>query len=931
MAFIRPGVGIQCPSGLIVAVGFFASGLAAAPSPPPLLFLGDKDYPPVAYLDNGIAKGMDVELATALSGPLHRTVQIELMDWNLAQEKVLKGEADGLIGMSISDDRRKMFDFAAPTFTREFRLVVREHEMTIHDVVDLNGKRVGVTAGGFPRKFFETQPGVHVVLIDNYEDGFRKLAAGTIDAMGADLWVAAYLMEKNDVHGLTFTGKPFATTQEAVAVRKGNAALLNDLTRATTTLRANGTLARIQANWRPQEMVFASRERVRHLFLLGGGIALLVLFAGMTIWILTLKNQIRIRRQAESALKESEERYRDLTEAAFEGICISEKGMILDVNDQLLKMFGYQRDEMIGRQILGFVAPAWRDRVAAAVRAGGEEIYGHQLLRKDGSPFFAEARAKTVRAGDRTLRMTALRDVTDRKQMEELANTQVQVMEMIVAGAPMSATLDALLRMIEAQSPEMLCSLLLLDPDGVHVRHGAAPSLPEEYVRAVDGSAIGDRAGSCGTAAFRREAVFVADIATDPLWADYKHLALPHGLRACWAAPIFDAQRNVLGTFAIYYRRPATPNARHLHLIEMATHTAAVCIAKHRTDLALRDSEKRFRSYFELAAVGFSITAPDKRLMAVNHEYCRIVGFSEAELLKKTWADFTHPDDLKGNDDLFVQAVAGKIDAYTLNKRLIRKDGQVIYATISVRCVRRPDGSPDYFVSLLLDVTERERAFAREREARLEYTLQLIASQEAERARIAGELHDSLGQSLSLIKNRAQLALLEQSLSDTVREQLEAISTTTAQAVDEVRQISRDLHPYQLAHLGLTRALETLIDNAAAASDIHFNKKFDPVDTTFSRDAATNLYRIVQEGINNILKYSRARNADVTLERDVHDVQLTIHDDGCGFAAGDRGKGMGLKNIAERTRILGGELELASAPGKGTRIKITIPISAEAE
>jgi signal transduction histidine kinase len=232
---------------------------------------------------------------------------------------------------------------------------------------------------------------------------------------------------------------------------------------------------------------------------------------------------------------------------------------------------------------------------------------------------------------------------------------------------------------------------------------------------------------------------------------------------------------------------------------------------------------------------------------------------------------------------------------------------------------------------LLLDITEREQAILREQQARAEYTLQLIASQEAERARIAGELHDSLGQTLSIIKNHAQLALLRRKLDAHVREQLGAVCDTTSQAIAELRRISRDLHPYQLDHLGLTRALEALIESADDASGIIFNKKFDAADDVFSRDAATNLYRIVQEGVNNILKYSCAKNARVTLERDVHDVQLTIEDDGCGFKANHTGKGMGLKNIAERARILGGELKLDSAPGKGTRLEITIPISAGPE
>ena len=122
-------------------------------------------------------------------------------------------------------------------------------------------------------------------------------------------------------------------------------------------------------------------------------------------------------------------------------------------------------------------------------------------------------------------------------------------------------TTASLLRLLEAQSPEMVCSVLLLDDDGVHLRHGAGPSLPDEYNRAIDGVTIGPNVGSCGTAAFRGESIIVEYIASDPLWANFKGLALSHGLRACWSTPILDSQQQVLGTFAVYYREPAQPTA----------------------------------------------------------------------------------------------------------------------------------------------------------------------------------------------------------------------------------------------------------------------------------------------------------------------------------------------------------------------------------
>jgi PAS domain-containing protein len=127
------------------------------------------------------------------------------------------------------------------------------------------------------------------------------------------------------------------------------------------------------------------------------------------------------------------------------------------------------------------------------------------------------------------------------------------------------------------------------------MRHGAARDLPDTFIRAVDGEPIGPRAGSCGTAAFRCEPVIVEDIATDPLWENYRELALKHDLRASWSTPIFDAQHRVLGTFAMYLRAPGRPDVRHLRLIGISTHVAAIAITRHQRVEALRASEERLR------------------------------------------------------------------------------------------------------------------------------------------------------------------------------------------------------------------------------------------------------------------------------------------------------------------------------------------------
>lgn len=155
---------------------------------------------------------------------------------------------------------------------------------------------------------------------------------------------------------------------------------------------------------------------------------------------------------------------------------------------------------------------------------------------------------------------------------------QQRIEELIDADAPLPEILSELVLMIEAQSPEMLCSILLLSNDGNHVRHAVAPSLASDYVKAIDGSPIGPKHGSCGTAMFRGKPVIVTDIATDPLWDDYREYARTIEMAACWSTPILSSKGKVLGSFAMYYREPRGPKPEEQRLTDVATRLAARAI-----------------------------------------------------------------------------------------------------------------------------------------------------------------------------------------------------------------------------------------------------------------------------------------------------------------------------------------------------------------
>ncbi len=207
------------------------------------------------------------------------------------------------------------------------------------------------------------------------------------------------------------------------------------------------------------------------------------------------------------------------------------------------------------------------------------------------------------------------------KLFEILSAIDKTVLEMISSGTPLSDVLSVLCRIIEERSPGLLCSIQLLEANRKSLRNGAAPSLPDSYTRAIDGTTIGPRVGCCGTAAYRGQPVIVTDIATDPLWSDYRDLALSHGLRACWSTPIISKDDKILGTFAMYYREPRGPSQQDLQVIERATHLSAIAIERQR-------AEAERQVMFEIIQ-GVNVTANLDELFRLIHESLKKVIFAE--------------------------------------------------------------------------------------------------------------------------------------------------------------------------------------------------------------------------------------------------------------------------------------------------------------
>ena len=280
-----------------------------------------------------------------------------------------------------------------------------------------------------------------------------------------------------------------------------------------------------------------------------------------------------------------------------------------------------------------------------------------------------------------------------------------RVLEMIASGVPLPETLDKLLRLTEAEFPEMLSSIQLLE-DNQRLCHIASPSLPAEFTKAVNEVIIGPKAGSCGTAAFLRQPVIVSDIAIDPLWESARETALKHGLLACWSHPILDSKQKVLGTFALYFRKPVSPELQHRKLIESVTHIAAIAIAKHREEKTLHASEQRYRLLTDHAADTFIVHDREGQIVEVNRRACEQLGYSREELLGMRVTDVEKDLDAQALDEVLRHVRPSQVK--TIIGQHQRKDGTRF--PVEARIGTFESGGQVLYHILIRDITERKRA-----------------------------------------------------------------------------------------------------------------------------------------------------------------------------------------------------------------------------
>ena len=507
------------------------------------------------------------------------------------------------------------------------------------------------------------------------------------------------------------------------------------------------------------------------------------------------------------------------------------------------------------------------------------------------------------------------------ERAKALSAAESRTIGMIANGVQLPEVLDELCRVIDALTPGVVSTVLLMDPDGKRLWPGAGPRFPVALQPAINPWMVGPDRGACGTAAFLKDRVIIADVTTDPRWPDdYRTLAASHGLCASWSQPLITNAGTVLGTFAMYYAEPRVPDASDLELIEAAGQIALVAIQLERSQAELRESEGRFRLVVNTIPALIWTSDAGNQWTYLNRGWNDFAGRAAGSQTVKLWAEAIHPDDASRCAEAYAAAVDQRVP-FEMEYRLRRHDGQ--YRWIFDQGVPRflADGSFAGYIGSGIDVTERKLAT----EALSMMSRRLIDAQEQERTRLARELHDDINQRLALVGlslNRLQSGSVG---AATLREEIAAASAQVVDLLQDIQALSHRLHSSKLDLLGLPRAARDL---CAELSDhgVAIDFQAENVAERLPQDAALCLFRVLQEALQNATKHSRSQHIHVSLRSGARGIELTVVDAGVGFdyhAA--RGRGLGLTSMTERMKLVDGELLIESRPGGGTTVRARIP------
>lgn len=534
-----------------------------------------------------------------------------------------------------------------------------------------------------------------------------------------------------------------------------------------------------------------------------------------------------------------------------------------------------------------------------------------------------------------------------------LLERQTEVLELIASTAPLHTTLDRLLVSLEELLVTARCSVLLLDPDGRTLRHGAAPRLPESYMAAIDGMAIGPAAGSCGTAAYRNEQVVATDIRSDERWRAFRSAADRAGLRSCWSTPIVGRSGSPVGTFAVYQERPHEPTSREQGLVARFTHLAAVAIEHAQLVGDLVESEERFRRAFDDNAAAMVILSRDIEVEQANTAMRQLTGQGRADIVGCPFVSLLSDEDRRHLGRQLAGLAAGRLHELRVEAGIELEPGRSIPVELTASPVLDAVGSPQRLCVTMLDMTARHAAEAAER-ARREADVARRTAEEHSRAKseLLTTVSHEVRTPLQAITGFAE-QLTTLGLDDARRrEALGGISTAAGHVMDlvndvlELSRIESRALPIATENVAVTALFQEVVEVLCSTARQRGTSLATDAGDVDVRADPLRLRQVLLNLVGNALRHGhRDGRVELVARRSGSRTIIEVRDDGPGIPQpflpyifdpfsrpsdvpgtdGADGYGLGLSLAHALVEAMDGTVEVRSTGPDGTVMTVDLP------
>jgi PAS domain S-box-containing protein len=699
---------------------------------------------------------------------------------------------------------------------------------------------------------------------------------------------------------------------------------------------------------------------------------------GKVVGASNVARDITERKRIEQALQESEKKYRDLAETASIALhWVAPDGTIVWANRAELELLGYSKDEYIGHNISEFHvdAPVLQDILERL--STGERIkeYEARLRAKDGSVRHVIIDSSALFEDGKFIHTRCFtRDVTERKRAEQaLRRSQSRLAVEVEALAKLNQWSGRLWRSrtLKQGLDEMLEAVIellgadkgniqLLDRAGSKLSIAVQRGFEKEFLDFFREVTTEDDS-ACGRALRAAERIVIEDIETDEPYAPLRPIAQRAGYRAVVSAPLVGLSGMPLGMVSVHFGAAHQPSEQDLQRLDLYVRQAADFIERCRSEEALQQSEERLRLATEAAKIGAFNWNIQTGVNSWTPELEAMYGLAPGEFArtKSAWEQLVHSQDRAAAIAAAEESIASG-EPVEQEWRVIWPDGSLHWILGRFQCAKDGTGKPLRLTGVNIDITARRqaeenyrqlaerldaevRARTRELEERntevlrqseqvRELSWRLLRAQDEERRHIARELHDSAGQTLTVLgMNLAQFVQKTGRTAPEVAGEAETIQEMVQQLHRDIRTTSYLLHPPLLDESGLYSALswytQGLVERSGLQIDLQMSQEFGRLP----HDMELVVFRLIQECLTNIHRHSGSKLASIRIARESDQVAVEVRDQGAGMTP-DRlaqiqsgASGVGIRGMRERLRQFKGELKIASDSG-GTRILVTIPV-----